>query len=47
MLENIINFGSYILDHIFSLAALYTLIAGIFLGWLLTFIDNVYQQFKK
>lgn len=47
MIENIVNVGIYILDHVFSLAALYTLLAGIFLGWLLTFIDNVYHQFKK
>ena len=47
MIDNIVNFGIYVLDHIFSLAALYTLIASIFLGWLFTFIYNVYQQFKR
>ncbi len=47
MAETLYNFFLYILDSIFSMAAVYTILGAVILGEVLTSLDNLYQHFKK
>jgi hypothetical protein len=45
--EKLYAFFLHIMDSVFSMAAVYTIVGGLLFAWVLTMLDELYQQFKK
>ena len=45
--EKLYMFFEHIIDNVFSMATVYTLLGGLLLAWVLTTMDSLYQHFKR